>query len=261
MLRSSPRAFRSGYQLRLSTRATELPARVRCAATIYRVQELFGHNVAMRCDGSKGLLFFSGILVTVGVTSDASRATTLGNGRISLVFGDRGLTALTDVRIGRTFRVKDDGFRVSVDGRAIESTALKDPHRQAERERVTYRWTSSGYEIDVVYEVKPEWLFVSKQIFIAKAPSQSYRVNEIEAFRMQLTEEVSDSFIPKSARPNLGTADSGVCLRFSDKRGLLATVQNPFLPAEVQRDRFSVRYSSAPSALSAPSAPSSYPCN
>jgi hypothetical protein len=197
----------------------------------------------MRCDGSKGLLFLSAILVAVGVTSDASRAATLGNGRISLVFGDRGLTALTDVRIGRTFRVKDDGFRVSVDGGAIESTALKAPHRQAERERVTYRWTSIGYEIDVVYEVKPEWLFVSKQIFIAKAPSQSYRVNEIEAFRMQLTEEVSDSFIPKSARPNLGTADSGVCLRFSDKRGLLATVQNPFLHVEVQRDRFSVRYS------------------
>src|SRR4029453_17054600 len=79
VLRSSPRAFRSGYQLRLSTRATERPARVRCAATIYRVQELFGHNVAMRCDGSKGLLFLSAILVAVGVTSDASRAATLGN--------------------------------------------------------------------------------------------------------------------------------------------------------------------------------------
>jgi hypothetical protein len=202
------------------------------------------HNVGMRCERSKLLWAVCALVMAgTGITLPASHATTLGNGRINLVFGDRGLTAITDVKIGRTFRIKDDGFRVSIDGYAIESTALKDPRQQSDRERVTYRWTSSGYEIDVIYELKPEWLFVSKQIFIVKTPSPSYRVNEIEVFRMQLTEPVADSFVPKTARPNLGTADSGVCLRFGDKRGLLAVAQNPFLQVDVQRDRFAIRYS------------------
>ena len=57
----------------------------------------------------------------------------------------------------------------------------------------------------------------------------------------ELLEPVADRFVPGSARENLGTGDYGVFLRFGDRRGLLAAVQNPFLQVEGSGAFFSVR--------------------
>ena len=182
-------------------------------------------------------------VLCVAVTApEARRAPTLVNGRISALFGDRGLTTLTDVRIGRTYRFKEDGFRLTIDGQTIESTGLKSPKRDASKERFTYKWASGGYEIDVVYELLADWEFVSKQIVITKAPAALYRVNDVQVFREQLIEPVASSYTPASAHQNLGTSDYGVFLRFQDKRGLLATVQNPFLRTEVNAAQVTVGY-------------------
>jgi hypothetical protein len=189
--------------------------------------------------------FSAALLATLAVAvtaPEARRAPTLVNGRISALFGDRGLTALTDVRIGRTYRFKDDGFRLTIDGQAIESASLKSPKQDGNKERFAYKWTAGGYEIDVVYELRPDWEFISKQILIAKAPSASYRVNDVQVVRAQLVEPVASSYTPVSSHPNLGIGDYGVFLRFQDKRGLLATVQNPFLRTQVNAAQVNVGY-------------------
>jgi len=180
-------------------------------------------------------------------TPEARRAPTLVNGRITALFGDRGLTALTDVRIGRTYRFKEDGFRLTIDGQTLESAGLKSPKHEASKERFTYKWTANGYEIDVVYELQPDWEFVSKQIVITKTPAASYRVNDVEMFREQLAETPASTYTPASTaagsqQSKLGTGDYGVFLRFQDKRGLLATAQNPFLRTKVEGVQLTVGY-------------------
>ena len=69
---------------------------------------------------------------------EARRATTIGNGRISIVFGDRGITAITDISIGRVFKLKDDGFRIVVDGTTLDSATLRKPRQSAQQGRVVY---------------------------------------------------------------------------------------------------------------------------
>lgn len=181
------------------------------------------------------------LVLTAGTTSQAFR-TTLSNGRISVLLGDRGISTLTDINIGRTFRIKDDGFRLIVDGRTMDSATLRQPKVAATRDRAVMTWTDAGYEIAVTYELKPDWHFVSKQIAIVKAPSPVFRVGEVHVFREEMVEAPADSYVPKSVRPNLGTGDYGIALRFADRRGLLAAVQNPFLQTERDGPRFVVRY-------------------
>jgi len=182
-------------------------------------------------------------LLLLTTTPHARRATTLNNGRISAVFDDRGVTALTDVSVGRTVKFRRDGFAITVDGQVLDSAGMGRPKQQASRDRVVYTWSGArGYEIAVTYELQPEWRFVSKQISIVKAPAASYRINAIDVFKAELVDTPGDTYVPGSVRPNLGTGTYGVFLRFPDARGLLATVQNPFLRTEVAAARFEVAY-------------------
>ena len=183
------------------------------------------------------------VMCALAVTMpEARRAPTIGNGRISIVFGDRGISAITDIGIGRVFKLKDDGFRLVIDGVSLDSATLGRPHQTATQGRVVYTWTGGGYEISVTYEIEAAWRFVSKQIAIVKAPAATYRVNEVQVFRDELFEPIADRYVPSSGRPSLGTGDYGVFLRFPDARGLLAAVQNPFLQTEASGVAFAVGY-------------------
>ena len=188
-----------------------------------------------------GLALAACVLAAVGAP-EARRPATLANGRISVLFGDRGIVSIADVKIGRTFRLREDHFKVTIDGKTFDSATLDEPRQDVEKERLTYHWKSGNVQIDVSYELKPEWQFVSKQVSIVRAATPVFRVDEVQVFRARFAEPIAASFVPKSMRPNLGTGDYGISLRMADKRGLLAVVQNPFLATSVEADGFSVGY-------------------
>ena len=188
-------------------------------------------------------LLLAAAVVTAAATGlEARRGPTIGNGRISIVLDERGITALTDISIGRIYKLKEDGFRVVVDGTTLDSATLPKPRLSTQPGRAVYAYASGGYELTVTYEIQPSWRFVSKQLAIVKAPAAVYRVNEVQVFRNELLEPVADRFVPGSRRDNLGTGDYGVFLRFTDKRGLLVAVQNPFLQVDGSGASFGVRY-------------------
>jgi hypothetical protein len=74
---------------------------------------------------------------------------------------------------------------------------------------------------------------VSKRIAISRPGGGTFRVDGVTLVRATLAESIADTYVPKGARPNLGTADYGVCLRVNGAKGLLAVVQNPFLHVEI----------------------------
>jgi hypothetical protein len=97
-----------------------------------------------------------------------------------------------------------------------------------------YVCAAGPYRLNVVYELAPGWRFLSKQMLIVSAPDRTFRMNDVAVFRSTLADPIAEVFVPKSARPNLGTGDYGACLRFEESCGLLAIAQNPFL--EFRRD-------------------------
>jgi len=155
------------------------------------------------------------MLVAAISAPEARRAATIGNGRISIVFGDRGITAITDISIGRVFKLKEDGFRLVIDGKTFDSATLARPRQSTAQGRVVYDWNAQGYDISVTYEIEPAWRFVSKQIAIVKAPAASYRVSEVHVFRDELLESIASRYVPTSMRNTLGTGHYGLFLRFA----------------------------------------------
>jgi hypothetical protein len=187
-----------------------------------------------------GLLVLAGVLATH--RARAATEVSLANLRITARFGDRGLTSITDASLSRAYRFPQDDFGVTIDGRAYDSRTLQEPSRTSSKDRVTYAWTAGPYRVNVVYDVRPGWGFVSKQLSIVSAPGRRFHVDAVGVFRTSLAAPISDVFVPKSARPNLGTLDYGGCLRLDGSHGLLAVVQNPFLAFQREGQSFSLTY-------------------
>jgi hypothetical protein len=184
------------------------------------------------------------VWVAAAVLFAAARAataqTTLGNIVLSAQFDDRGLAAIVDADTG-TYRFVHDDFALVIDGKSHDSRSLQAPAHTASRDRATYTWAAGAFSIDVIYEVRPDWRFVSNQLAIRSPGAANHRVDEVIVFRAEVVPRIEDVFVPKSARPSLGTGDYGGFVRF-DGRGLLAAVQNPFLEFSRDGQAFSIRY-------------------
>jgi hypothetical protein len=156
-------------------------------------------------------------------------AQTLANGHLRVEFGSRGITGITDLADGRTHRLRGDDFAITIDARPYGSATLAAPTRTLRRGRITYRYRAGAFTIEVAYELRPRWGFVSKQIRVLPEEETTFRVAEVTLFRETLGEAPAGVFTPASARPALGTLDYGAALRFADRRSLLIVAQNPFL--------------------------------
>ncbi len=175
----------------------------------------------------------------------AAEPLVLANTALTAAFGDRGLVQLTASSLGPPYRFESDDFSVTVGDQIIDSRQLPPPERIGDGGHVAYRWTAGARRVEVVYEIRDDWLFVSKQVFVHLAPGDTVRVNEVVVLREKLAETPTEVYAPGSGRRDLGAGDYGGALRFRDGRGLLATVQNPFLRLESEGPSFSLRYEPA----------------
>ena len=179
------------------------------------------------------------LLVLLPALSRAAPAPAmLRNDRLVAHFGPRGLTAI-DWGTSH-FAFPADDFSLSIGGESFDSQVLAAPARTVAKERVTYAWAAEGFRIVVTYDLQPGWSFVSKQLSVTSdrgrlQPAPAARFDNVTVLRGAVGGSLSGTYILKGARPNLGTADYGVCLRIDQQRGLLAVVQNPFLQVEVRK--------------------------
>jgi hypothetical protein len=165
----------------------------------------------------------------------------LANDLVTAELGDRGLLSISGVGSRPAVRLSRDEFQLVVDGRTIASRDLAAPERTARSNRADYLWTAAPYRIRVVYELAPAWGFLSKQISI-EGGTKPFRIDEIAVFDAAVSEPVISQFVPRGARPSLGTGDYGACLRFNGGRGLLVVAQNPFLEFRRDERAFTLRY-------------------
>ena len=166
----------------------------------------------------------------------------LSNTRLRCEFGPRGLVALTDVARHAVYRLTRDEFRITIGGTSYDSRGLPGPASTTSRTSVTYSWAVGPYHVDVVYELRPGWGFVSKQLFVTGGGAGGYHVDDVTVLDAALADPIRDAYVPRSQHTSLGTADYGGALRFAGTRGLLAVVQNPFLEFHRDGNAFSIRY-------------------
>lgn len=192
-------------------------------------------------------------VISIFIASSAAQTIELHNQFLTARFGARGLTAIADTTSGATRHFSADEFSLMVDQMRLESLHLPAAVAQSGPEQVTYSFQTAGYELEVVYRLRPEWRFVSKQIRLTKSPAAQFQVREVEPLRVTLAESIASHFVPQTYLPQFGAAaadaakaattkDFGAFLRFQDHAGMMLLVQNPFLHAALTGQKVSISY-------------------
>ncbi len=165
----------------------------------------------------------------------------LTNGILRADFGPRGLIALTDSD-GYRYRFQQDGFSITIGDQTIDSRALAPPSRTREPGRVSYRYTAADVTLQVEYELRTGWHFLSKQLVVSATHLTAFHIRDLTPIRGTLVETPASVYLPPSARPSLETGVYGAALRFDQRHSLLTVVQNPFLQFTHDAATFALRY-------------------
>ncbi len=183
------------------------------------------------------LIAATGFLVPVVRSENA-----LSNEKLRVGFDARGLSSIDDLALGKSIRFREDKFSIVVDDKEISSEALMPKPPQKEGNKLIYSYASPPYTLEAVYELRPGWRFVSKQLFVRAPAGSQFRVNRVKVFWSRLAVAPREVLTLKRSRPDLETGDYGAFLRFEDALGMFTLVQNPFLDVRQDGDSFEISY-------------------
>jgi len=169
----------------------------------------------------------------------------LENDNLKAEFNDHGLVSLTGSKIGRKVTFSAGPSVISIDGAKIAVETLGLAELETKPARLTYRYAQDPYTIEVIYELRPGWGFLSKQIIITSAVSASFHVDEVMALTASLSAPVLDEL--KLAGGKWGSLcrfGGGGSASGPPSWSLFFMLQNPFM--DWRRDGANVSASYAP---------------
>ena len=178
----------------------------------------------------------------------------LSNGHVTASFGLTGMTEIRSIGPGETAHRLHDSWSLSIDNDRLDGQGTT-PTVRAGAGEITYVYRLAGYEVDVVYRLRPEWSFVIKELVVVHAPRARYTVHGVAPMLLELDEAIADVRVPTSYTPQLGRTiaethralpgrDFGVFLRLGGEvhAGLMLLAQNPYLDVAHTDRSASVRY-------------------
>ncbi|NQU21482.1 MAG: hypothetical protein HQ567_09375 [Candidatus Nealsonbacteria bacterium] len=165
----------------------------------------------------------------------------LENEHLTVSFDPDGLTTIHDKTLKRSVDFQGDRFVVEVDGKTIDGGSLKPPSVERHGTSLIYRYGSGQWPIEVVYQLKPGWRFVSKHLRL-QLPGE-HRVKHATVFAAELQTPVAEEYRHRGG-------SYGAFLRFADDGadakkttfGLFAVIQNPLLKFDFRQRTVSLAY-------------------
>ncbi len=141
-----------------------------------------------------------------------------------------------------------------VNDATLRSTDATPVAKKTDEGQITYTYELSGYRVQVMYWLKPDWSFVGKRIEILQAPSSSFTVHRVIPWEVTARTQVTSDFVPSTYVPQFGATieksrqslpgrDFGDFLRMANSEGALLTVQNPYLNVHRNGQSVSIEYS------------------
>jgi hypothetical protein len=173
----------------------------------------------------------------------------LKNASTVAAFDENGLLSVKDIGSGVSSAFSADRWSLTLDSTTLRSTDAAPQIQKTGENEITYNYRISGYRMQAVYRLRPEWHFVTKQLRVLDAPGGTYTVHRVTPIEVELTDAVLSWYVPSSYEPQVGQTrkrapamDYGAFLRFRKDRGLMLVVQNPFLHMERQGQHVSATY-------------------
>ncbi len=190
----------------------------------------------------RSVLIARAIALALAATAQGAQAQTLSNASLRVTFGPRGITTLTDRVTARTDRLLSDDAVMTIGPDTIDTRALAAPSSELVEHGVVNHYRSGTYLIDVRYQLRPGWRFVSKQLSVTALVARTFTVANVTLFRARLGSAPLDVFRPMSAQPKLGTFEYGAAMRVARGHSLLLVAQNPFLHVTVEGRNVMLQY-------------------
>ena len=189
-----------------------------------------------------GRLFVAAVLLAGLAGPAAAEDFVLENGRLKAEFNDRGLVSLADLRTGRKITLSADPSSLTVNGEQLAVDGLGPAEVETKPAKLTFRYSKDPYTVDVTYELRPGWGFLTKQVILASAVSAPFRVQEVSALAASLDRPVLDEL-------KLAEGRWGSLLRFGGDGaaagpawGMFVLYQNPFMAWRRAGRRLSASY-------------------
>ncbi len=154
---------------------------------------------------------------------------TLDNGRLKAEFNERGLVSLTELQALRKIVFAGDPSTITIGGRTLTVSDLGTAEIETKPSRLSFRYTQDPYTIEVAYELRPGWAFLSKQIILSTASPSTYHINTVAPLATSIDIPVADEL-------RLAEGKWGALLRFTAPNpsappawGLFFMLQNPYM--------------------------------
>jgi hypothetical protein len=167
-------------------------------------------------------------------------AVVLRNERVAAEFDGAGLARISDPATKRVLEIAGDSAALTVGGEKLAAPGLKLVERQEQPDSVTYRYEAGDRRLEVRYELKPGWHFVSKQLVLTLPAKGTCRIDGVEAFRGTLKtptlREYRASHQSGGVFLRLGPADAAPAM------GAMLVLQNPFLKWDRRGDEVMMSY-------------------
>lgn len=173
-------------------------------------------------------------LIPFAVPARGQGSLVLENGLLKAEFGNRGLSSLQDLATGARLEIGRDAWAVTIDGTRLSADDLRNAELKMEPSRLTFTGAAGGWNVDLIYELKPGWRFVTKQVVLSSPGRPAYHVDSVEAFAARIAPApVAELLLKKGSFGALlrfaprGGSGSGVSARPDWSAFLM--LQNPFL--------------------------------
>ena len=199
--------------------------------------------MGFHCASTSTLLLALSVVLSV---TDLS-GQTLENEKIRADFDDQGLISIYDKQLDQTLAFSTDHWSFVIDHHLIDSRHLPAQKHVRDADGLRFFFREGEFRVEVVYQLKPGWRFVTKQLLVTPQKSEVYTVRHMNVFHGRLEKEPRDIFtagLEDKVKKARGLGDYAAFLRMNDQWGGMIMMQNPFSIWEYEDGEFSLDYRS-----------------
>ena len=118
-----------------------------------------------------------------GAPASAAQTETLDNGAVTATFEDGALVRLRNTASNRVLELSGDSAAMTVNGEQFAAPGRKLIATERRPDGIAFKYEAGDKQFQIVYELKPGWQFVSKQIRLTLPADGTCRVEAAEVLR------------------------------------------------------------------------------
>jgi hypothetical protein len=172
----------------------------------------------------------------------ADNPITLENDFVKVTLDGQGLRKIHDKEIDRTVDLASDQFSLAVNGDVIESTSITPTVKEETNTTVAYVYRAGDYTVEAIYELRPAWRFVGKQLLLTCSEGEDLLVEKIQPFYGKLNNIVAEPFHLTGGRYGVSMRLNDVGGDESPAWGCFLLVQNPYTSIETTDSSVTLAY-------------------